>query len=225
MDAGTTRRLLVTLRDEGVVGQSQKTGNYFLAMQVMRWAAAVPDGKSLRDIAETSLNELSNHIRTTVFLSVLHEDSAVCLSRFHGDAPVQVRWWSVGGTLPLNCGAAPRLLLAYLPEDERERIINAPLIALTSQSMTNRDELRAELERIRATGWSHARDDVAEGLSALAAPIRDETGAVVAAVSLGGLSPTVASPEGIDPPPRAYTELLRCCKKITQELALDDFTS
>lgn len=223
LDAGTARRLLVTLRDEGVIGQSREKGQYCLTMQAARWAAAVPDGQSLRDVAEDRLNDFAHAARVTVLLSVLREGEAVCLARFHGHAPVQVRWWSVGGALPLNCGAAPRLLLAYMPEPARERVLSGPLVALTPRSITDRDALRAEVEKIRANGWCHAHDDVVEGLSALAAPVRDAAGTVAGAVSVGGLSPTIVDPDGMDPPPAILADLLSCAADISERLAAHGF--
>jgi len=225
LDAGTARRLLVTLRDEGVIGQERRSGRYFLTIQILRWAAAVPDSKSLLDIAAPHLSVLANRIATTVFLSVMSENKAVCLACYQGSTAVQVRWWSVGGTLPLNCGAAPRLLWAFQREDLRERTLNEPFIALTPSSLIDRDEMRLQLARIRRNGWCYTEDDVVEGLSALAAPLRDAQGSVVAAVSLGGLRPLIANPEGKRPPPRVYSELLACCRDISQELVRENHIS
>lgn len=223
LDAGTARRLLVTLRDDGVIGQEKRSGRYFLTMQILRWAAAVPDSKSLLDIAEPHLSVLAKRIGTTVFLSVMSDNKAVCLARYQGSSAVQVRWWSVGGTLPLNCGAAPRLLWAFQREDMRERTLGEPFIALTPSSLIDPGEMRVLLSRIRKNGWCYTEDDVVEGLSALAAPLRDAQGRVVAAVSLGGLRPTIENPEGKTPPPRVFSELLSCCRDVSQELERESY--
>lgn len=225
LDASTARRLLVTLRDDGVIGQEKRSGRYFLTMQILRWAAAVPDSKSLLDIANPHLNALSRRIGVTVFLSVMSDTKAVCLARHQGSSAVQVRWWTVGGTLPLNCGAAPRLLWAFQREDLRERILSEPFIALTPSSLIDPEKMRALLARIRRSGWCYTEDDVVEGLSALAGPLRDARGRVVAAVSLGGLRPTLECPEGKTPPPRVFTELMDCCSDISQDLARENYIS
>lgn len=195
LDAGTTRRLLVTLRDEDLVAQGAD-GKYSLTMQLWRLAAAVPEGRSLRDRAVDLLQELASSTGHTVLLSVLRQGQAVCIAREHGNAPVQVRWWPVGESLPLNCGAAPTLLLAFMPEPEREAVLAGHLTALTRKSITNPLLLRDRLAEIRRDGWSLSTDDVVEGLSALAAPVRDFSGAVVGAVSLGGLTSTIIEDDG-----------------------------
>lgn len=223
LDAGTARRLLVTLRDEGVIGQEGRSGRYFLTMQILHWAAAVPGSKSLLDIAEPHLNALARRIGITVFLSIISDNKAICLARYQGSSTVQVRWWTVGGTLPLNCGAAPRLLWAFQREDLRERNLSEPFIALTPSSLIDPDEMRVLLGRVRRNGWCYTEDDVVQGLSALAGPLRDARGNVVAAASLGGLRSTLDNPEGKTPPPRVFTELMNCCRDISQELARENY--
>ncbi|MGY6533843.1 MAG: IclR family transcriptional regulator [Pararhodobacter sp.] len=224
LDAGTTRRLLVTLRDEGLISQDPRTGRYSLTMEMLRLARAVPEGRSLRDLAADLLHGLADQLGLTVFLSVEQGGEALCVARHHGEAPVQVRWWAVGGTLPLNCGAAPRLLLAWLDPVRQSAFLNAPLPALTGHSLTDRDALQADIAAIRARGWSHARDDVAEGLSALAAPVRDPNGRVIAAVSVGGLSPMISQPGQDAPRSETLSALLACCSELAARIASNDFT-
>ncbi|WP_119168774.1 IclR family transcriptional regulator [Algihabitans albus] len=226
LDAGTTRRILVTLRDEGIVEQDAKSGQYALTLQAMRFAGAVPDGQSLRDLAEDLLRGLADEVGATAFLSVARGHEAICLARFHGQAPVEVRWWALGMGRPLNCGAAPRLLLAHLPVEEQDRILAQPLATLTDKSITDPDLLRVELDEIRRNGWAFARDDVALGLSAVAAPVRDDRGLLVAAMSLGGLTPQIFgdTPDG-DGRPRALSPLLDCCARLSDRISGLDFIS
>lgn len=216
LDAGTTRRLLVTLRDEGLIGQAVD-GRYHLTMQVWRLVSAVPDGRTLRDHAMDHIRELANTTGHTVLLSILRGNQAICLAREHGNSPVQVRWWPIGEAMPLNCGAAPRLLLAHMPEDECNAVLEGPLVALSRKSITNPFVLREMLDDVRHNGWSLATDDVLEGLSALAAPIRNPSGAVVAAVSLGGLTSSIVTANG-SPNPDLLATLKQACAVISDQI-------
>ncbi len=224
LDAGTTRRLLVTLRDEGLIAQDSRTGRYALTMAMLRLARAVPEGRSLRDLAGDLLPGLADTLGLTVFLSVVQGDEALCLARHHGAAPVQVRWWAVGGTLPLNCGAAPRLLLAHLDPARQAAVLSAALPALTGNSLTDPGALQDDIAAIRVRGWSFARDDVADGLSALAAPVRDGEGRVVAAMSVAGLTATLTRPGSDAPRPEALAALLDCCAELSERIATTGFT-
>lgn len=223
LDAGTTRRILVTLRDEGIVQQDAKSGHYALTLQTLRFASAVPEGQTLKDLAEDPLRALANQVGATAFLSVARNDEAICLARFHGETSIEVRWWALGLGRPFNCGAAPRLLLAFQPEADRERVLSQPLEAITERSITDSAVLRGELEVIRQQDWAYAQDDVALGLSALAVPLRDQRGAVVAAVSLGGLTPQILGPEGDRTAPRSLGPLMHCSADLAERIAWVDF--
>jgi DNA-binding IclR family transcriptional regulator len=222
LDAGTARRLLVTLRDEGLVAQAADTGRYHLTMQMLRFAGAVPEGRALSDLAAEDLRALADDTGLTVLLSVLREGEAICLSRHHGDSPVQVRWWPVGEAMPLNCGAAPRLLLAHMQEDAREAVLAAPLTALTRHSVTNPVALREMLAQVRCQGWSLAVDDVVEGLSAVAAPVLGSDGRPVAAVSLGGLTPTILAAPDM-PRAEVLERLMAACASVSRRLDQSNF--
>lgn len=216
LDAGTARRLLVTLRDEDLIAQGAD-GRYHLTMQVWRLAAAVPEGRSLRDVAIDQLRELAQTTGHTVLLSVLRQKQAICIAREHGDSPVQVRWWPIGEAMPLNCGAAPRLLLAHMPDDERDTVLDAPLSALSRKSITNPIALREMLDDVRRNGWSLATDDVVEGLSALAAPVRNPSGSVVGAVSIGGLTASILGDQG-GPNAQILASLTEACSRISDQV-------
>jgi len=216
LDAGTARRLLVTLRDEGLIVQAGD-GRYHLALQMMRFAAAVPEGRSLRDLAADDLRALATETGLTVILSVLRDKQAICIAREHGDSPIQVRWWPVGEAMPLNCGAAPKLLFAHMSEADRQEALSAPLVALTRHSMTNPMALDQALASVRAQGWSLSTDDVAEGLSALAAPVHTGAGAVAGAVSVAGLTASVVEAGG-GPCSEVLAALVAACARISGRL-------
>ncbi|MCR9125655.1 MAG: IclR family transcriptional regulator [Rhodobacteraceae bacterium] len=191
LDAGTTRRLLVTLRDEGLVQQNPGTGQYSLTLSVLELASAVPEGVALKDLVDSRLRQLATETGTTAYLSVAKGAEALCLARYHGESAVEVRWWSVGETMPLNCGAGPRVLLAHLPPEDQKAVLARPLARLTDFSETDPAHLRRDLDRIVAQGWVITQDDVAAGLSAMAMPLKNDRGETVAAVSIGGLTPQI----------------------------------
>ncbi|MCG5243225.1 IclR family transcriptional regulator [Azospirillum doebereinerae] len=191
LDKGTARRILLTLVQDGFAVIDPQTQKYSLGLEILKLAGAVPERRDLRQIASTILSRLAKATGSTVFLSVYHDGSAICLDQFHSDRSVEVRWWIVGGQLPMNCGAAPRVLLAYLPEDEVSRVLARGTTRLTPFTTTDPKALMEELEAVRRDGWSVAVDDVYEGLAAIAMPVFDPEGALVAAVSLTGLTPSI----------------------------------
>jgi len=192
LDKGTTRRILLTLINGRFVVQDPVTQHYGLGGAIRTLAGSVVEHFDLRATAGPVLAEIAAELHTTMFISVYRDGSAVCLDRIHDIHGLEVRWWAVGGTLPLNCGGAPKLLLAYQSPAEINRALTRPLTALTPKSVVDESVLRRQIARIRERGWEFAVDDVAVGLSALAVPVLDGNGTLVCALSMGGLTPQMA---------------------------------
>lgn len=206
LDAGTSRRLLVTLRDEGMVYQDPASGLYSASTGLLELARAVPRTLTLASLVDQRLTRLAEDSQTTVYLSVRDGDEALCVSRVNGGRAIEVRWWAVGETRAYNRGTGPRVLLAYLPEAERDRIIAGPLGLAKREG----DELRGELAAIAESGFIVIHDEIAAGISAMAIPLLDENGAILGAISTGGLTPRYVG--------AAQAELLEMMQRAAQDM-------
>ncbi|MQA98479.1 MAG: hypothetical protein GEV11_29235 [Streptosporangiales bacterium] len=122
-----------------------------------------------------------------MFLCIRRGFDAVCVERLDGDFAAG-HYLQLGGVLPLLIGAAPRVLLAALPDEEIASYLARPLSQNTPKTPVDPDELWSAIRDIRDTGGSVSRDDVLLGVKAFGAPVYDHTGAVVAALSLSGIS-------------------------------------
>ena len=212
LDAATARRLLVTLADEGLIAHNPDTARYRLTTGLLVLANAVDGGLSLRDIAHEHLVTLSDRTKTTVFLSAFRGGNMTCLDKVTGGAPVDIKWWSVDESLPMNCGAAPKLTLAYLPEKIAAEIARPEnYVALSDHSIMDPEVLAGQLHDARAKGWMMSLNDVSDGLSALAAPVLNAKGELIAAVSLGGLTPQINTGS----PPALLAPLLECAHALS----------
>lgn len=185
LDAGTTRRLLVTLRDEGLVRQDMGTGKYSASVGLLELARAVPESLTLTGLVDARVRQLAEDTQTTVYLSVVSGDQALCVLRHNGGRAIEVRWWAVGELRAFNRGTGPRVLLAYQEEPRREAWM-AGALGLEPGEVT---VLRGELEAIRQSGVIVKHDEIAMGLSAMAVPLLDDEGRILAAISTGGLTP------------------------------------
>lgn len=189
LDKGTARRLLFTLKKEGFVAQDPRTERYGLGRMIRVLATGIEMEFDLRALAVPVLSELAADLQITAFLSVYQDHQAVCLERVHDMKGMEVRWWSVGGTLPLNCGGAPKVLLAHQSTEEIVRALQQPLTRLTPSSPVNPRTLKSHLAKVKQRGWDLAIDDVVVGLTALAVPVFDTSGQLVCAISIAGLTP------------------------------------
>lgn len=181
----TVSRLLATLEREGLVERVPGAEKYRLGFEIVRLAGQAPHFHDLRSAAQPILDRLADDSRETVNLAVLDDDEVVNVQQVSGPHLVRdVNW--VGRRTPLNCVANGKALLAYQPSDTIERVLSGPLPRFTARTITNQERLRAELAQVRAQGYAVALGEIEEGLHAVAAPVRNATGQVIAAVSVSG---------------------------------------
>ena len=124
----------------------------------------------------------------TVFLGALDGRQALCIDA--RESPQSIRLYArIGRRSPLYAGSIPKLLFAFLPDPVREEWLQElELTPITSYTVTDRDQLRQQLIHIRSQGYAITSNDLDEGATSVAAPIRDHTGQVVAAISVAGPS-------------------------------------
>lgn len=195
LDKGTTRRLLITLMTERLIEQDLATKGYSLGLGVLELASGFTPCDDLRQRAQPVLAAIAEATEATAFLGVVHDETALCIGRVDGGQAIQIRSWSIGGRMPLSCGAGPRVLLAFRPEAEIAAALARPLPALTPSSPTDPAALGEALAAIRGRGWEVGLDDVVEGIGSLGLPVRDRDGRVIAAVSISGLRPHIVADE------------------------------
>jgi DNA-binding IclR family transcriptional regulator len=181
----TVSRLLSTLESEGLLERAPGTEKYRLGPEIARLAGRAEPLGDVRDVARPFLVELAEVTRETANLAVLDGDEVNNVDQVSGPHLVRVGNW-VGRRTPLHCVANGKALLAFLPLVDLERLTAGPLAAFTSLTLTRIDALRACLAQVRQLGYATALGEIEEGLNAIAAPIWDADGNVVAAISVSG---------------------------------------
>jgi DNA-binding IclR family transcriptional regulator len=184
-------RLLAGLRAVDLVEPGSRRGTYRLGLKLLRLSGAVVTRFDERQAALPAMERLYEQTEETVFLSVLRGREAVCIERIEGRW-VQSMALTLGGSLPLHIGAAPRALLAFAGEPAwHEYIAGGERRAFTPSSLVDENELLADLEATRRRGYAVSDEDVVVGMAALGAPIFGYRGALRAAISFSGPRPAV----------------------------------
>jgi DNA-binding IclR family transcriptional regulator len=181
----TASRLLATLERRGLVEQDDETGKYRLGIVVIRLAERAERTLDLRAIAMPELERLARVTHETTGLGVLDADQMLAIAHVDGPNLVAVGDWT-GRATPLHCVASGKVLLAALAEREVLRIVRRGLHRYTDATITELEPLLEELARIRRRGYATAIGEYETGLNAVAAPVRDARGHVVAAVDIWG---------------------------------------
>lgn len=187
----TIYRILNTLEAHEVV-ERRDSGSYRLGRRLLRLAAHVPSGAAELDLAALAqpfLDAVAVATGHSVKLSVLDGEGTRVLAAAQGR-----RAYALGVTpgqrMPINAGAAGKLLFAFEPPEGQAAWLSGPLAAFTARTVTEPRRLKAEAARIRRQGFAQDRGESAPSIYAYAAPIRERGGRVVAALSLPFLNGT-----------------------------------
>jgi DNA-binding IclR family transcriptional regulator len=206
----TVHRIVAALEAEALVVPASPSGGYRLGPELARFAASA--GGELRESVRPFIERLRHEADETVDLAVLNRDRVFFVDRLQALS-------AIGVSLPAHCTAIGKALLAGLTDEQVERILPQRLPAETANTITSRDELLAELDRVRSSGVAYDREEFTIGISAVGAEIRDASG-VVAALSIPVPTARFASQEE-----RLIELLLKTCAEVSATLSANGHTS
>ena len=178
----TTHRLVAEWVSWGGLSKHEN-GQYSLGMKLWELGVQTPTARNLRTIALPYLEDLYETTREHVHLAILDGRDALYLEKLSGHHAVRLIS-RVGARLPLHSTGVGLVLLAYAPTDVVQQYLATRLQRFLPHTVTEPDAVRKRLAEIRLTGIARLSEEMTAGSSSLAAPIRDRTGQVVAAVSI-----------------------------------------
>ncbi len=182
----TASRLLSALDVRGMAQQDHDRGKYHLGFEILRLASSIPGRLSVAFEARPFLNALAARFQETVNLAVLRSNFAVNVDQAMGPSSLATYDW-IGSLTPLHATSSGKILLAYLETAERDHILKGTgLPAFTANTVTSRHALEKQLKAAAAAGFATTYDELEVGMSAIAVPVRDHRGVVIAAVSISG---------------------------------------
>ncbi|HEY2077742.1 MAG TPA: IclR family transcriptional regulator [Streptosporangiaceae bacterium] len=178
INVSTISRILATLTAGGLVDHVATTGRYRLGIGLVRLANSV--GLDIRSLARPHLEELGNRIGETATLSVPGEHEAFTLDFVQ--SPLTVRSVAeVGRTSVAHATAVGKVFLAH-----GGTLRGGTLKSFTERTIVDRSVLDVEIAKTRETGWAQALGEREEDLNAVAAPILDRSGKLVAILGVQG---------------------------------------
>lgn len=180
----TAFRLVATLESHGLVEQTAERGKYRLGVGILRLAGATTARLDVVQESRSVCRELAAETGETVNLAVLSEHSALYLDQVAGSSALQSHNW-VGQRIPLHATSNGKVLLSGLEPDALKEFLGS-LPAYTELTITKKSQLRKELDHAREVGYAVAVDELEVGLTAVAAPIRNAHGDVIASMSVSG---------------------------------------
>lgn len=211
----TAYRILNSLAAAGLVRRSGLPGRYVLGPRLLGLAAASTSlhAGDIVGLAHPHLARLSAVTGEASKLSILADGMAMCVDAVAGSSEYALSPL-VAQSFPLHAGAASKVLLAGMAPSARQAVLRAPLSRHTELTVVDAAALDAELAGIAGDGWAEDRGEHSRSVCALAAPVKDGAGQVVATVSMAYLA------ERHQAMRRDHlADLVRCCEGIAADLA------
>jgi IclR family acetate operon transcriptional repressor len=182
----TAHRLLSTLSHENFVRFDPEGGVWMIGVQTFIVGSAFLRARELTALARPLMRQLMERSGETVNLAVEEGGEAIYVAQIECRKTMRAIA-RPGGRAAMHCSGVGKALLAAMPEEDVERIIALRgLPAATAKTITTPAELRAELQAIRKRGFAIDEEENAIGLRCVAAPVFDEHGKPIAAISLSG---------------------------------------
>lgn len=181
----TLHRLLGTLESKRFVQRDPGTGRYRLGTRLLELASLVVEHSNLQQRARPHLYRLVEECQETVDLSVLDGNSVVYLEVV--ESPHRVKLAAKPGQrLPIHSTASGKVLLAFVPPEELERLLPAALDRYTESTLATREALLQDLSATQERGYAVSYQEYEAGINAVAAPVLDMRGHPIAAVAVAG---------------------------------------
>lgn len=180
----TTHRLLSSLEEHGFVSQDRTTRVYRLGFELALLGLCASGGLHdvFRSLSQSSFL-LAQETGESVFVSACSGREGVCIERQSGKYPIDAV--SIGGRTPLGMGAGSQAILAALPQNRADRIIDA-VEEQFGEGAEDFQQIRSDISRVRQVGWSVTRGIVSNSTRAIGVAVRDAEGLPVGALVIAG---------------------------------------
>lgn len=184
MAKSSTHDLMASLAKLGFLNKTEES-RYRLGWRLVTLSETLLATTELRKEAHPVMEDLAAQYQETIHLAVLDDTQAVYVDKLEGRQAVRVELTSLGARLYAHCSALGKVLLAYSPEKEVQRIVQtAGLPRFTPNTIIEEEELVQALEKIRKQGYAFDLEEVLPDLCCVAAPIYNHRGQVIAAISM-----------------------------------------
>lgn len=191
----TVHRLLTTLSHRGYIDQDPKNNKYRLGMKLLEVGNAVLKISDIRTVARPYLEELVERCNETANLAILDDCDVVYIDQVESKNMIIVKMFAqIGNRGPIHCTASGKALMAFLPDERVEEILNTITFEkFTNETITDPQHLKKELERVRQDGYALDWGEREEHVRCIAGPIFNHEGRVIASTSVSGPSTRITT--------------------------------
>ena len=209
----TTHRIMTTLLNFGYLERAVDGQRYCLGLRLTELGFRAVRRMDLRREALSYMNQLSHMWGEACDLSIFEQGEVLYIEMIQGSHALTIAA-AVGQRLPAHCTASGKVFLAYLPAQELEGILSQPLTTYTWKTISSGMRLRQQLELIRQQGYAFDDEEFETGIRAVACPIFNREGSVMAAMSI----PSPASRMTLERVPEIAGALSEATRAISRRM-------
>ena len=186
LNKSTVYRILATLEYRGYISQNTHNEKYTTGIKLFEIGSQVIGDLDLREVVKPYLKELMGLTGETVHLGILDDGEVIYIEKV--ESPKTIRMYSkVGKRIYAHSTSLGKVLLAYSGEDKIDEIISRKgLPRQASNTITDPDNLKVHLEKVREQGYAVDDEENEEGIRCIAGPVFDHRGKIAAAFSISG---------------------------------------
>jgi len=211
----TVVRMLATLEEVGAVNRVGESNRFQIGSMLRGFGQPKRSSEAFKAMARPFLSKLAEETGETVYLCMPVGNQVTYLDQIDSQHHILLRNWT-GSYFPAHTTAAGKLFLAYMSNEKLETYLSNPLEQFTTETVTEPDKVRAYVQEILQTGvaWTHGQTE--KGLVGVAAPVFDENGRVILAISLGG--PAFRFPED---PALAARQVIQTARAVSEQVKIE----
>ncbi|GEN35435.1 IclR family transcriptional regulator [Aneurinibacillus danicus] len=178
------QRILKTLSAEGLLERDEKQKSYKLGLELYFLGQLVGVNSHLLSIAKPYMEKLSNETGESITLNIIHDKKRKCIGYVQGKHELTT-FTHIGHYSPLYAGASAKVLLAFLPDQLRDQLLNEmEFVSITANTIVDKNNLRSELLKIREQGYATSEGERVLGAFSFCAPITNHVNEIVASLSI-----------------------------------------
>jgi IclR family KDG regulon transcriptional repressor len=207
----TLHRFLISLETHGILRRDPADRLWRLGYRLVTWGKLAEKSTGLNDVARPIMRQIAAETGETVALTVYEGHEVVCIEKIDTRHSVRLAF-EVGGRRPPHAGASSKVLMAYLSQEEIRAIIrDQGLPKLCANTISDPEELAADLARIRELGYALSVEETDPGAWGIATPIWDRSGQVIGAIGVAG--PVMRFSDDL------AQQYVAVCRRASQEIA------
>ena len=181
----TVHRHLATLEKKYFIKRNGTTGMYRLGLRLVELATLVLQDAGFQQWIQPHLEQLSEQCGETVDLAVMDGTHVTYLQVIESPQRVKIAA-AIGQRLPVHCTASGKAFLAFLPQEQVDKILEGKLTRYTKRTMVTPEVLHKDLQLTRSRGFATSEQEFEEDINAIAAPVLDGRGHPVAVIAAVG---------------------------------------